>query len=51
MFATSSVVASKDIIGAAPVHTTSLPDVIPLARLGDVAFASSFDPRGVHHVL
>jgi len=44
VFATSSVVASAALIGAAPVHTPSLPDVIPIAQLHDVALASSFDP-------
>jgi hypothetical protein len=44
MFATGVVVVSTALIGAAPVHQPSLPDVVPVVQVQDVALASSFDP-------
>jgi hypothetical protein len=44
VFATSSVVASAALIAAAPVHQPSLPDLVPVVQVHDVALASSFDP-------
>jgi hypothetical protein len=44
VFATGAVVASAALIGAAPVHQPSLPDVVPVVQVEDVALASSFDP-------
>jgi hypothetical protein len=44
VFATGTVVASAALIGAAPVHQPSLPDVVAVVQVQDVALASSFDP-------
>lgn len=44
MFAASAVVASTGLVGAAPLHQPSLPDVGPVVQVQDVALASSFDP-------
>jgi hypothetical protein len=45
MIATGAVIASTAaLIGAAPVHQPSLPDVGPVVQVHDVALASSFDP-------
>jgi hypothetical protein len=44
MIAAGTVIASTALVGAAPVHRPSLPDVGPVVQVHDVALASSFDP-------
>ena len=44
VFATGTVVASVALVGGAPVHQPSPPDVVPVVQVQDVALASSFDP-------